>query len=190
MHTIDRFNLAVSLNTILWDTPICPDKEVEIPRVSGIAAVVVISEQVEGKSRYIQLFYYRKCDIRLDPDPDLILFILAILGRRHSLVKGLDPELDLDLISFLYQTLVRRRRILPNYLIASLSFSHLIKLTSEFPNNIRHPCTTMPWTIWPALVVLWGVCWMFTPNPPHGANTVHNSFTGRSIQGGTYIESR
>ncbi len=19
----------------------------------------------------------------------------------------------------------------------------------------------MPWTIWPALVVLWGVCWMF-----------------------------
>lgn len=31
----------------------------------------------------------------------------------------------------------------------------------EFPNNFRHPCTTMPWTIWPALVVLWGVCWMF-----------------------------
>lgn len=22
-------------------------------------------------------------------------------------------------------------------------------------------CLTMPWTIWPALVVLWGVCWMF-----------------------------
>ena len=32
---------------------------------------------------------------------------------------------------------------------------------SVFPNNFRHPCTTMPWTIWPALVVLWGVCWMF-----------------------------
>lgn len=31
----------------------------------------------------------------------------------------------------------------------------------EFPNNFRHPCTTMPWTIWPALAVLWGVCWMF-----------------------------
>jgi len=33
----------------------------------------------------------------------------------------------------------------------------------EFPSGIPHPCTTMPWTIWPALVVLWGVCWMFRP---------------------------
>ena len=32
---------------------------------------------------------------------------------------------------------------------------------SEFPLGIRYPCTTMPWTIWPALAVLWGVCWMF-----------------------------
>ncbi|KAH6855897.1 hypothetical protein B0I37DRAFT_366063 [Chaetomium sp. MPI-CAGE-AT-0009] len=31
----------------------------------------------------------------------------------------------------------------------------------EFPGGLRHLCTTMPWTIWPALVVLWGVCWMF-----------------------------
>ncbi|VTT83080.1 unnamed protein product [Fusarium fujikuroi] len=31
----------------------------------------------------------------------------------------------------------------------------------EFPNNIRHTCTTMPWTILPALLILWGVCWMF-----------------------------
>lgn len=38
---------------------------------------------------------------------------------------------------------------------------------SEFPNSMRPPCTTMPWTIWPALVVLWGVCWMFyTPLSP------------------------
>jgi hypothetical protein len=34
-------------------------------------------------------------------------------------------------------------------------------LLSEFPNRLRPPCTTMPWTIWPALAVLWGVCWMF-----------------------------
>jgi hypothetical protein len=32
---------------------------------------------------------------------------------------------------------------------------------SEFPNRLRPLCTTMPWTIWPVLVVLWGVCWMF-----------------------------
>jgi hypothetical protein len=36
---------------------------------------------------------------------------------------------------------------------------------SEFPGRIRPPCTTMPWTIWPALIVLWGVCWMFYPSP-------------------------
>ncbi|KAH6611670.1 hypothetical protein B0J18DRAFT_84484 [Chaetomium sp. MPI-SDFR-AT-0129] len=37
----------------------------------------------------------------------------------------------------------------------------------KFPGaagGIRHPCTTMPWTLWPALVVLWGVCWMFILN--------------------------
>jgi hypothetical protein len=32
---------------------------------------------------------------------------------------------------------------------------------SEFSGTLRPPCTTMPWTIWPALVILWGVCWMF-----------------------------
>jgi hypothetical protein len=36
---------------------------------------------------------------------------------------------------------------------------------SEFPNRLRPPCTTMPWTIWPVLVVLWGVCWMFYEEP-------------------------
>lgn len=35
----------------------------------------------------------------------------------------------------------------------------------EFPNNRRHVCTTMPWTILPALLVLWGVCWMFIIGP-------------------------
>ena len=39
-------------------------------------------------------------------------------------------------------------------------------LFSEFPNNHRPPCTTMPWNIRPALVVLWGVCWMFNPWSP------------------------
>ncbi|KAK4187009.1 hypothetical protein QBC35DRAFT_499817 [Podospora australis] len=39
--------------------------------------------------------------------------------------------------------------------------SKLLELTDEFPSGVRPNCTTMPWTIWPALVVLWGVCWMF-----------------------------
>jgi hypothetical protein len=45
----------------------------------------------------------------------------------------------------------------------------LAQAVFEFPNNFRHLCTTMPWTIAPALLVLWGVCWMFfgSPSPPH-----------------------
>lgn len=43
--------------------------------------------------------------------------------------------------------------------IATAGVHHLI--CSEFPSGQRYLCTTMPWTIWPALVVLWGVCWMF-----------------------------
>lgn len=45
------------------------------------------------------------------------------------------------------------------YIYSLVLFSRI----SEFPGRIRPPCTTMPWTIWPALVVLWGVCWMFYP---------------------------
>ncbi|KAM5353677.1 hypothetical protein ACJ41O_000327 [Fusarium nematophilum] len=41
----------------------------------------------------------------------------------------------------------------------------LMELVFEFPDNIRHICTTMPWTISPVLVVLWGVCWMFIIGP-------------------------
>jgi hypothetical protein len=48
-------------------------------------------------------------------------------------------------------------------LLESLLFSHN---ASEFPNKRRPPCTTMPWNIRPALVVLWGVCWMFNPWSP------------------------
>lgn len=54
-----------------------------------------------------------------------------------------------------------------------ISFDPAIKLTGlkrwgglcskfgRFANRQRPKCTTMPWSIWPSLVVLWGVCWMF-----------------------------
>lgn len=37
----------------------------------------------------------------------------------------------------------------------------LLRLVKEFPASIRHLCTTIPWTIWPTLAVLWGACSMF-----------------------------
>jgi hypothetical protein len=57
------------------------------------------------------------------------------------------------------QLLILRARRLETKLQKGLS-NHLDDL-SVFPNRRRPPCTTMPWNIWPALVVLWGVCWMF-----------------------------
>ena len=46
---------------------------------------------------------------------------------------------------------------------------------SEFPRGWRPPCTTMPWNIRPALLVLWGVCWMFYPPSDYltGAGSLH-----------------
>jgi hypothetical protein len=60
------------------------------------------------------------------------------------------------------------------YLLTCLLFCNF----SLFPGTIRPRCTTMPWTIWPALVVLWGVCWMF--RPPRSDTQVEHSGTSRS----------
>jgi len=48
---------------------------------------------------------------------------------------------------------------------------------SEFGKRKRPKCTTMPWDIWPSLVVLWGVCWMFyTPISDREQLFFQNSF--------------
>ena len=41
----------------------------------------------------------------------------------------------------------------------------LLRPLVNYSKALRPPCLSMPWTIWPALVVLWGVCWMFHPQP-------------------------
>jgi len=59
-------------------------------------------------------------------------------------------------------------------LYIALILNEVYSRFSEFPGGIRPPCTTMPWTIWPALVVLWGVCWMFyTPLSPVDEHQLH-----------------
>ncbi|KAL9114708.1 MAG: hypothetical protein Q9227_001386, partial [Pyrenula ochraceoflavens] len=81
-------------------------------------------------------------------------------------------EMDqvMDLWQNLYSFLLRMEQVFLDWekfliswketLLPAL-FNLLMSRSSEFPNRFRPPCTTMPWTIWPALVVLWGVCWMF-----------------------------
>lgn len=61
----------------------------------------------------------------------------------------------------------------------------IFPFSSVFPNGLRYPCTTMPWTIWPALVVLWGVCWMFYP-PNDAWQPIFedpNQYLGMPVQG-------
>ena len=47
-----------------------------------------------------------------------------------------------------------------------ISFGTKCQGDTRFMKRKKAPCLTMPWTIWPALVVLWGVCWMFYPGQP------------------------
>jgi hypothetical protein len=59
---------------------------------------------------------------------------------------------------------------------------------SEFPNSMRPPCTTMPWTIWPALVVLWGVCWMFV-TPPIAAGELQLQLSLQDAESTPFLSS-
>jgi hypothetical protein len=73
---------------------------------------------------------------------------------------------DLDFADLLLDAIGTGRRGL-DYIALVLHFLKYLLLQilfrsfSIFPGTVRPRCTTMPWTIWPALVVLWGVCWMF-----------------------------
>jgi hypothetical protein len=70
--------------------------------------------------------------------------------------------------------LSRERGTLPIYILIFLCFFSVF-FFSVFPDNFRHLCTTMPWTIWPALVVLWGVCWMFYDESVGNVDAVLNT---------------
>jgi hypothetical protein len=61
---------------------------------------------------------------------------------------------------------------------------------SGFPHKYRPPCTTMPWNIWPSLVVLWGVCWMFY-NPVHPIGDAESQAieTGKTLSHHLYVPS-
>lgn len=50
-------------------------------------------------------------------------------------------------------------------LIRFLSNSMSTQRFSNCGRRLRPSSPSMPWTIWPALVVLWGVCWMFWHRP-------------------------
>ena|SRR5579871_2436517 len=97
--------------------------------------------------RYLNLGWIGVCEMLAKRDLGMDN-VMGLWHKFHSFLFLLHCfHLKLDQILALWE------KILYLFLLY-LSFS-------EFPNRLRPPCTTMPWTIWPVLVVLWGVCWMF-----------------------------
>lgn len=90
---------------------------------------------------------------------------LSILDLISHFISKLEQGADGELLELVQMTEDVLDRLYKQFWQAD--FETLVYLLlfycffNEFPSGIRHLCTTMPWTIWPALVVLWGVCWMF-----------------------------
>lgn len=107
---------------------------------------------------------------RLRQRADIVWLALGLVGRdlvtdtaeapealtEEELRRAMREEVGrgiLERLDRIIQTLQRWLNLFALFLSRFFFF--------EYPNNLRHLCTTMPWSIWPALVVLWGVCWMF-----------------------------
>ncbi|CAG9947702.1 unnamed protein product [Clonostachys rosea f. rosea IK726] len=73
------------------------------------------------------------------------------------------PELD-EILKMIFEVWERLNKYFDKACDEPSYPTILDDLCLEFPHAVRHLCTTMPWTIWPALIVLWGVCWMFKPS--------------------------
>lgn len=102
---------------------------------------------VSEVSRYFNIGWIGVCDNLCEQDL-AIDNVMEIWEEFYSFLRGLQ-----HLFLVFEQMLILWERML-YFVLFTLSFS-------EFPDKLRPPCTTMLWTIWPSLVVLWGVCWMF-----------------------------
>ncbi|KAJ4029252.1 hypothetical protein NW756_014356 [Fusarium oxysporum] len=105
--------------------------------------------------------------------PACVRFVefMALIGALSNFLRKYSSLLDFtdtlltglfDLITSIIRRLNLRFRSTFEELKCRNASTQII---FEFPNNMRHVCTTMPWTILPALLVLWGVCWMFIIGP-------------------------
>jgi hypothetical protein len=119
-------------------------KEVQLVQLVELVELRVWSE--------LGLFEYLFGEFRLE---DLLR---KLLRRVELILTELRQREEL-----IYRFLSGFLAMLWQKLLESLLFSHNV---SKLPNKHRPPCITMPWNIRLALVVLWGVCWMFNPWNP------------------------
>ncbi|CAI6090688.1 unnamed protein product, partial [Clonostachys chloroleuca] len=93
---------------------------------------------------------------------ELALIIVRLEVPKEPLHEPC-PELD-EILKMIFEVWERLNKYFDKAPDEPSYPTILDELCLEFPHAVRHLCTTMPWTIWPALVVLWGVCWMFKPS--------------------------
>jgi hypothetical protein len=82
-------------------------------------------------------------------------------AEREQLEQAIGENLEHERIARLWRFL----EYLSLLLLSILRFLLGCSKFGGFQNRQRPRCTTMPWNIWPSLVVLWGVCWMFINTP-------------------------
>lgn len=86
----------------------------------------------------------------------------VLWSKEHIDQDQVEKErLELEKITRLWRSL----ECLALLLLSILRFFLGRNKFGGFQNRQRPRCTTMPWNIWPSLVVLWGVCWMFINTP-------------------------
>jgi hypothetical protein len=81
--------------------------------------------------------------------------------ERETVEQAEREQLEHERIARLWRSL----EYLALLLLSILRFLLGCSKFGGFQNRERPRCTTMPWNIWPSLVVLWGVCWMFVNTP-------------------------
>jgi len=82
-------------------------------------------------------------------------------AAREQLEQAEREQLEHERIARLWRSL----EYLALLLLSIVRFLLGCSKFGGFQNRERPRCTTMPWNIWPSLVVLWGVCWMFVNTP-------------------------
>jgi ankyrin repeat protein len=119
----------------------------------------------------------------IEPTPRETVTVTLPRNRMKSPFDNSPPEVPMFFAFILH--IIQCLLLLARRLQARLQYGLLTSFDdlSVFPNRRRPPCTTMPWSIWPALVVLWGVCWMFycspsTSQPDESSVTLQNGLLG------------
>ena len=126
----------------------------------GVADLTISSDYQQARKLFERLSAYQRL-LELD-----YRTVKSQLRQLRSVEDALDEEdrqreIEQRQYEVSMERLARFIRQVAIRLQVNLEFLLLLCKSSKFPDGDEPGCTTMPWNILPALIVLWGVCWMF-----------------------------